>query len=76
MSRALKLRYCDCGRELEYRCRVCSECRQINIDIAHDRYNASQAHKDRTKKYYREVFKDKYPSLRELKRRRENENSR
>jgi hypothetical protein len=51
MSCKLKKRYCECGRELEYRCSVCSECRQINIEIARDRYNASTAHKERARKY-------------------------
>ena len=54
-----KKRYCECGRELEYRCEVCSECRQINIDIAHDRYNASKEHKERARIYQLKNYKRK-----------------
>lgn len=28
------MRYCECGRELEFRQRVCSECRAVNIQIS------------------------------------------
>lgn len=70
-----KKRYCECGRELEYRCSVCSECRQINIDIAHDRYNASKAHKERAR-LNNKRYRDKYPGLMKLRKMREagNEN--
>lgn len=67
----MKTRYCECGRELEYHCHVCSECRQINIDIATDKRNASKAHRERVKKYYDEVYKYKYPSLRAMRLQRE-----
>ena len=45
----IKKRYCECGRELEYRCRVCSECRQINIELSQDIYRASAKCKAREK---------------------------
>ena len=76
MSRQLKKRYCECGRELEYRKRLCSECRQINIDIAHDRYNASKEHKERANKYYHEVAKHKNFTLIKLRRMRNENRSR
>ena len=46
------LRYCECGRALDRYQHVCSECRQSNIDIAQDIYNASSKHKERALKYY------------------------
>jgi len=67
MSGALKKRYCECGRELEFHCHVCSECRQINIDIATDIRNASKEHRARRMKYYYEVEKIKYPSFKKIR---------
>lgn len=61
-----KLRYCACGRELEYRCRVCSECRQINIDIATDRRNASKSHRERAA-IYNKSYRERHPSLKKLR---------
>jgi hypothetical protein len=66
----IKKRYCECGRELEYRKRVCSECRQINIDIAHDRYNASKIHRERAYKYNK-GYRERHPSLKKLRELRE-----
>lgn len=62
-----KLRFCECGRELEKYCYLCSECRQINIDHATDVRNASKAHRERVKKYYHEVFKHKYPGFKKIR---------
>lgn len=76
MSRALKKRYCECGRELEFHCHVCSECRQINIDIAIDKRNASRAQGARALKYYHEVYKHKYPSFKKIREASERNNER
>jgi hypothetical protein len=36
------MRFCECGRELEKYCRLCSECRAINDQIAKDIYVQSE----------------------------------
>lgn len=49
----MKKRICpQCeSREVEKYCHICSECRQNNIDFAHDVYNASAVHKERARIY-------------------------
>ena len=49
------MRHCSCGRQLDRYQHVCSECRQSNIDIAQDIYNASKEHKKRALEYYHRV---------------------
>lgn len=46
-----KVRYCECGRELEKYCRLCSECRAINDQIAKDIYNSTRQGAESQNKY-------------------------
>jgi hypothetical protein len=45
------LRYCECGRDLEKYCRICSECRAVNAQIAKDIYNSTKQGKESQDKY-------------------------
>jgi len=47
----VKLRYCECGRELDKYCRVCSECRAVNAQISKDIYCVSAEGKISISKY-------------------------
>ena len=49
-----KKRYCECGRELEYRCKMCSECRAVSDEIRKDKarhtYSKTEKYKITNKK--------------------------
>ena len=63
MSRQLKKRYCECGRELEKRCLICSECRAINRQIQTDKaqhsYYQTEKYKAYKKEYMREYMRER-----------------
>ena len=64
MSGKLKKRYCECGRELEYRCEICSECRavnrQIQIDKAQHTFYQTEKYKNYKREYMREYMREYY----------------
>ena len=45
------LRYCECGRELEKWCRLCSECRAVNDQMSKDIYIQSKKGVEAQDKY-------------------------
>ena len=60
-----KIRYCpECGRELEYRCQICSECRAVNraiqIDIAQHNFYQTEKYKKYKREYMREYMRGYY----------------
>jgi hypothetical protein len=46
-----KLRFCECGRKTDKGCRLCSECRAVNDQIAKDIYNASERGQQAQERY-------------------------
>lgn len=59
-----KKRYCECGRELEYRCQICSECRAVNraiqIDIAQHNFYQTEKYKKYKREYMRGYMREYY----------------
>ena len=79
----MKTRYCECGRELEHRQRICSECREISrqhrLVIANHNYYHSEHGREVIRNYQREYHRTRYatdPAFRELHKERAKEHNR